>query len=177
MARRWIVAGILVLIVAGTAIAVAIAPGSDSGNGGSAALGSTTSSSPVASTTTTVPTSSTAAPTTTAPPTTTAAAAVPGACGTDAGPIQAAIDAGVSGASSGAQIAECRLASSDPQWALVALTPRAGSSFNAVNVVLHGGAGSWSIVATGGTGAGCGKAPQQVIADLGQFCVGTGGGQ
>jgi hypothetical protein len=31
-------------------------------------------------------------------------------------------------------------------------------------------------VATGGTNAGCGQAPQQVIVDLGQFCAGTGGG-
>jgi hypothetical protein len=40
---------------------------------------------------------------------------------------------------------------------------------------VHGSAGSWAVVAQGGTNAGCGKAPQQVIVDLGQFCAGTGG--
>ena len=45
-----------------------------------------------------------------------------------------------------------------------------------MTVILHGGAGSWAIVATGGTNAGCGQAPQQVIVDLGQFCAGTEAG-
>ena len=48
------------------------------------------------------------------------------------------------------------------------------SIVTALTAIVHGGAGSWSVVAQGGTSAGCGQAPQQVIADLGQFCAGTG---
>jgi hypothetical protein len=102
---------------------------------------------------------------------------VPGECGSAGAAIKAAVEAGVQGAATDATFAECRLAASDASWALVKLAPSAGSSFAATTVVLHGGGGSWTVVATGGTAAGCGKAPQQVIADLGQFCVGTGGGQ
>ena len=69
----------------------------------------------------------------------------------------------------------CRLAASDPSWAAVNLAAKPGAEFAAVTVIVHGGAGSWSIVAQGGTNAGCGQAPQQVIVDLGQFCAGTGG--
>jgi len=56
------------------------------------------------------------------------------------------------------------------------LAAKPGAQFSAVTVILHGGAGSWAVVAQGGTNAGCGQAPQQVIVDLGQFCAGTGGG-
>ena len=69
----------------------------------------------------------------------------------------------------------CRLAASDPTWAAVQLAAKPGAQFDAVTVIVHGGAGSWTIVASGGTDAGCGAAPQQVIVDLGQFCAGTGG--
>ncbi len=75
-----------------------------------------------------------------------------------------------------ADVAACRLAASDPSWAAVNLAAKPGAQFAAVTVIAHGGAGSWSIVAQGGTDAGCGQAPQQVIVDLGQFCAGTGGG-
>jgi hypothetical protein len=68
------------------------------------------------------------------------------------------------------------LAASDPSWAAVNLDAKPGAQFAALTVIAHGGAGSWSVVAQGGTSAGCGAAPQQVIVDLGQFCVGTGGG-
>jgi hypothetical protein len=86
-----------------------------------------------------------------------------------------AIDAAVSGAQN-SDVASCRLAASDPSWAAVNLVARPGAQFDSLTVILHGGAGSWSIVAQGGTNAGCGQAPQQVIVDLGQFCAGTGGG-
>jgi hypothetical protein len=127
--------------------------------------GATTTSGP---TTTTIPTAaSTSAPPVTGQP--------PGPCGTDTGPIRAAIDAGVAGAQAGADVASCRLAASDAGWAAVQLAAKPGAQFDAVTVIVHGGAGSWAIVATGGTNAGCGQAPQQVIVDLGQFCAGTGG--
>lgn len=168
---RWLLV-ILVLAAVGVGVAVLVAPGDDpssdqAGTDVTRATGTT-----VAAPTTTPGT--TAAPSTTAAPTTTVA--VPGACGGVGAAIEAAVDAGVPGASAGADVTECRLAASDPTWALVQLTPKAGSSFAATTAVLQGGGGSWAIVATGGTNAGCGKAPQQVIADLGQFCAGTGGG-
>jgi hypothetical protein len=84
--------------------------------------------------------------------------------------------AAVTGASTNAQVAACRLAASDPSWAAVQLTARPGARFTAATVIVHDAAGSWSVVAQGGTSAGCGQAPQQVIVDLGQFCAGTGGG-
>jgi hypothetical protein len=85
------------------------------------------------------------------------------------------IDAAVTGASANADVASCRLAASDPSWAAVQLTAKPGAQFDALTVILHGGAGSWAVVAQGGSNAGCGQAPQQVIVDLGQFCAGTGG--
>jgi hypothetical protein len=57
----------------------------------------------------------------------------------------------------------------------VNLAAKPGAQFAALTVIVHGGAGSWSVVAQGGANAGCGQAPQQVIVDLGQFCAGTGG--
>ena len=80
------------------------------------------------------------------------------------------------GAGQNADVASCRLAASDPSWAAVNLTAKPGAEFAALTVIVQGGAGSWSVVAQGGTNAGCGQAPQQVIVDLGQFCAGTGGG-
>jgi hypothetical protein len=67
------------------------------------------------------------------------------------------------------------LAASDPTWAAAQLTAKPGAQFSALTVIVHGGARSWAVVAQGGTNAGCGQAPQQVIVDLGQFCAGTGG--
>ena len=81
----------------------------------------------------------------------------------------------ISGAQSSADVASCRLAASDPTWAAVQLAAKPGAQFDAVTVIVHGGAGSWTVVASGGTDAGCGAAPQQVIVDLGQFCAGSGG--
>ena len=129
--------------------------------------------------TTTVPATTLPASTTTTTPTTTTPtttpATPPGPCGTAQTAIRAAIDAGVPGAAAGATVSECRLAASDATWALARLTPAAGSSFAATTVVVHQSNGAWSVAATGGTNAGCGVAPQQVVADLGQFCVGNGG--
>ena len=132
-----------------------------------------------AATTQPVTTTTTAAPTTTAPPTTAAPTTVPdgppGPCGTDTGAIRAAVDAAVIGASTNADLASCRLAASDATWAAVALAAKPGAQFDSLTVIVHGGAGAWAVVAQGGTNAGCGEAPQQVIVDLGQFCAGTGG--
>ena len=68
------------------------------------------------------------------------------------------------------------VAASDPSWAAVQLAEKPGTTFSALTVILHGGAGAWSVVAHGGADAGCGSAPQSVIVDLGQFCAGSGGG-
>jgi hypothetical protein len=173
---RWLLL-IVVLAAVGVAAAAVLAPGDDSGSGSAADRGSGGSGGTAATTTTLAPVTtapvSTGAPATTAPPTTTVV--VPGACGSLGGVIEAAVDTDVPGAAAGADVTECRLAATDATWALVRLTPKAGSSFTATTVILQGG-GAWNVVATGGTDAGCGKAPQQVIADLGQFCVGSGGG-
>jgi hypothetical protein len=176
MARRWILTAIFaaVLVVVGVFVAREIR---DDDSGGDAATRATTTSAAVTTTTaptTTTPTTTTAAaPTTTAPTSTTGP---PGPCGADEGPIRVAIDAGVSGAAQNADVASCRLAASDPTWAAVNLAAKPGAQFDALTVIVHGGAGSWTVVAQGGTDAGCGDAPQQVIVDLGQFCAGTGGG-
>jgi hypothetical protein len=174
MARRWILTAVLaaVLVVATVLAAHAIR---DDDTDSDVAVPATTTSA-AATSTTTAPTTTTVAPTTT--PTTstpTSTTGPPGPCGADAGPIRVAIDAGVNGAGN-ADVAACRLAASDPSWAAVNLTAKPGAPFDAVTVIVHGGAGSWSVVAQGGTNAGCGQAPQQVIVDLGQFCAGTGGG-
>jgi hypothetical protein len=55
------------------------------------------------------------------------------------------------------------------------LAAKPGATFSPLTVILHAGAGAWTVVASGGTDAGCGSAPQQVIVDLGQFCAGRGG--
>jgi len=58
----------------------------------------------------------------------------------------------------------------------VKLVAKPGADFSPVTVVLRGGGGSWTIVATGTSNVGCGNAPQQVLVDLGIFCASTGGG-
>jgi hypothetical protein len=156
MARRWLLSIVVTAVL--VAIAVFAAHRIRDDQSATAARPRTTSSEP--STTTT-------SATTTGPP---------GPCGTDAGPIQAAVFAAVTGASTNAQVASCRLAASDSSWGAVQLTAKSGAQFNALTVIVHGGAGSWSVIAQDGTSAGCGQAPQQVIVDLGQFCAGTGGG-
>jgi hypothetical protein len=155
MARRWL----LSIVVAAVLVAVAVFAAHQIRDDESQTSARATRS-PSSATTTTAPTS------TTGPP---------GPCGTNAGPIQAAVFAAVDGASSNAQVASCRLAASDASWAAAQLTAKPGAQFAAVTVIVHGGAGSWSVVAQGGTSAGCGRAPQQVIVDLGQFCAASGG--
>ncbi len=180
MARRWALTGIVAAALVVAAVFAAHAIRDDS----IAAPAHTTTTEPTTTGPTTsataAPTSATGAPTTTVavPTTTTATAddAPPGPCGPDTGPVRAAIDAGVPDAQANADLTSCRLAASDPSWAAVQLAAKRGATFSALTVILHGGAGAWSIVASGGTDAGCGSAPQQVIVDLGQFCAGTGGG-
>ena len=175
VARRWIVTILAAAVLVAAAVIVARAirddPATSSGATAVPSESSTTiPSAPVPSIgATTLPSSTTAAPATTA-------AAPPGPCGVDTGSIRAAIDAGVPNAAAAAELASCRVAASDPTWASVQLTARAGAQFDPVTVIVHGGAGSWAIVASGGPSAGCGRAPQSVIVDLGQFCAGNGGG-
>ncbi len=159
MARRWILTAVLAAVLVVLAVFAAHAIRDDDTDSDSATRAATTTPS-------TTPSTSPASTSTTGPP---------GPCGPNAGPIRTAIDAGVSGAAN-ADVAACRLAASDPSWAAVNLAAKPGAQFAAVTVIVHGGAGSWSVVAQGGTNAGCGQAPQQVIVDLGQFCAGTGGG-
>ncbi len=176
MARRWILTAIVaaVLVVVGVFAARAIRDDdsdTDAASRATTTTSSVTTTAPSSTTTTSAPVT-TAAPTTSVPTSTTGP---PGPCGTDTGPIRVAIDAAVTGAAQTADVASCRLAASDPSWAAVNLAAKPGSQFAALTVIVHGGAGSWSVVAQGGTNAGCGQAPQQVIVDLGQFCAGTGG--
>jgi hypothetical protein len=157
VARRWL----LSIVFAAVLLAVAVFAAHrirDDESATSAHRRSTTASATSASATT--------GPTTSGPP---------GPCGADAQPIQAAVLAAVTGASADAQVGSCRLAASDSSWAAVQLTAKPGAQFATATVIVHDGAGSWSVVAQGGTSAGCGQAPQQVIVDLGQFCAGTGG--
>jgi hypothetical protein len=175
MARRWILTAVIAAVLVVAAVFAARAIRDDDTTADTAQRATTTSANAI---TTTVPTSTTAPATTAAPTTTTAPTSTtgpPGPCGTDSGPIRVAIDAAVSGAAQNANLASCRLAASDPSWAAVNLDAKPGAQFAAVTVIVHGGAGSWSVVAQGGAEAGCGQAPQQVIVDLGQFCAGTGG--
>jgi hypothetical protein len=174
-ARRWILTAIVaaVLVVVGVFVAREIR---DDDTDPDTATRATTTTAAVTTTTappTTAPTTTTVAPTTTTVPTSTTGP--PGPCGTDARPIRVAIDAAVIGAAQGADVTSCRLAASDPTWAAVNLVAKPNVQFGAVTVIVHGGAGSWTVIAQGGTDAGCGQAPQQVIVDLGQFCLGTGG--
>jgi hypothetical protein len=178
MARRWVLTVVVAAVLVAGAVAAARAIRDDD-TSSSAGRHPPASTHPVS--TSAAPTSTTGPVTTATPATTTttlapAEGSPPGPCGADTGPIRAAIDAGVANAQANADVASCRLAASDPSWAAVQLTAKAGAQFDALTVIVHGGAGSWLIVATGGTNAGCGAAPQQVIVDLGQFCVGTGGG-
>jgi hypothetical protein len=177
MARRWILTAVLAAVLVVVTVAAARAIRDDDTDADTATRAPTTTSgatTTTSSTTTSLPTTTTVAPTTTTT-TPTGTTGPPGPCGTDAGPIRVAIDAGVNGAAN-ADVIGCRLAASDPSWAAVNLGAKPGAQFAAVTVILHGGAGSWSVVAQGGSDAGCGDAPQQVIVDLGQFCAGTGGG-
>jgi hypothetical protein len=171
--KRWVVTILAAAALLAVAIVVARAIRDDPAPASDAAAPrdseTTTISSPAPST----PSPTTPQPTPTSAAATTAAGAPPGACGVDAGAIRAAIDAGVPNAAA-ADVASCRLAASDPTWASVRLAAKPGARFDPLTVIAHGGSGSWSIVATGGTSAGCGTAPQAVIVDLGQFCAGTG---
>ncbi len=177
MARRWIltVVAAAVLVVAAVFVGRAIRDDDTSPARAHAASTSAPSTTGAAITTTTTP------PTSSAPATTTTTTAPangdpPGPCGADTGPIRTAIDAGIANAQASADVASCRLAASDASWGAVQLAAKPGAQFGALTVIVHGGAGSWTIVASGGTNAGCGTVPQQVIVDLGQFCAGSGGG-
>jgi hypothetical protein len=128
--------------------------------------------------TTAVTTAVTTVPTGTVTPTTIAPveAPPPGTCAAEAGPIRAAVNAGVPGALDGARATECRLAAVDATWAVMRLEAKPGAGFAATTVLLHNNAGTWTIAASGTADVGCGTAPQQVLVDLGLFCSGTGGG-
>jgi hypothetical protein len=181
MARRWIVTAIVTAVLVVAAVAAARAIRDDTNTAARDRVTTSTTAPSTTAPTITGAGSTTTAPTTGAPaPTATTVAPAtgqpPGPCGTDTGAIRAAIDTGVAGAQTGADITACRLAASDTTWAAAQLAARPGAQFDARTVILHRTAASWAIVATGGTNAGCGQAPQQVIVDLGQFCAGTGGG-
>jgi hypothetical protein len=178
MARRWIVTAI---VTAALVVAAVVAARVIRGDNTDTAATDRSTTTTAATSTTGGATTTTGAPTTTAPASTTTTVAPangepPGPCGAETAAIRAAIDAGVAGAQAGADVATCRLAATDTAWAAVQLAAKPGAQFDALTVVLHRDAGAWAIVATGGASAGCGKAPQQVIVDLGQFCAGTGGG-
>ena len=177
MARRWILTAVIAaVLVVGAVLAAHAIRDDDTGTPERAAPATTPAPSTTAPVTTSTAPAGTTAPASTTTTVTPVTGTAPGPCGTDTGPIRAAIDAGVANAQANADVASCRLAASDPSWAAVQLTAKPGAQFDALTVVVHGGAGSWAIVATGGTSAGCGASPQQVIVDLGQFCAGTGGG-
>ena len=175
MARRWILTAIVAAVLVVGAVFAARAIRDDESSAPERVAAASTS----APSTSAAPTPTTTPPSTTTPATTTTAVPpptgeTPGPCGTDTGPIRAAIDAGIANASANALVASCRLAASDASWAAVQLEARPGAQFDALTVIVHGGAGSWAIAASGGTNAGCGT--QQVIVDLGQFGAGSGGG-
>lgn len=172
MARRWILTVVIAGVLVVAAVFAARAIRDDDTDPDTAQRATTTAGATTTALPTTAP-ATTVAPTTTTAPTSTTGP--PGPCGADSGPIRVAIDAAVSGAAQNATVVSCRLAASDPSWAAVNLDAKPGAQFAAVTVIVHGGAGSWSVVAQGGAEAGCGQAPQQVIVDLGQFCAGTGG--
>jgi hypothetical protein len=174
MARRWVISAVvgIVLVVAAVLVARAIRDDdhSDDASRRTTTTSVTTTTGAPSTTAATTPTPA-SAPSTTA---TTSPSTPPGPCGTQLGPIKTAVGTGVPNATANL-VGSCRLAASDPTWASVELTNGPGGALNGRFVVLHGDGGAWAVVASGGTEAGCGQAPQQVIADLGQFCAGTGG--
>jgi hypothetical protein len=186
MARRWVLS---VIVAAALVVAAVVAAHAIRDDDTAARAAATATIAPTTSTTA-APTGTTGAPsttgagptdagTTTTTSTTTATAAgdtPPGPCGADTGAVRAAVDAAIIDARADADLASCRLAPSDPTWASARLAAKPGATFTPLTVILHGSAGTWTVVARGGTDAGCGSAPQQVIVDLGQFCAGTGGG-
>jgi hypothetical protein len=179
MARRWIVAGVIVAVFAAGGAAVALLTRDEGADPSSATRGTTTTP-PTASglaTTSTTPTS-TGAPTAAASTTTTEAprAALSDPCGAETAAIRAAIENGVDGARDRASIDTCRQAPVDTSWAIVTLVAKAGANFSPISVVLHGGGGSWAVVDSGTANVACGKAPQRVLVDLGIVCTSGGGG-
>jgi hypothetical protein len=185
MARRWLLTVIVAaaLVVGAVVAAHAIRDDDTAARAAATAtIGPTTSTTAAPTSTTGVPSATGTAPTdagtstTTSTPATPAGDTPPGPCGTDTGAVRAAIDATITDAPADADLSSCRLAPSDPTWAAAQLVAKPGATFTPLTVILHTGAGAWTVVARGGTDAGCGSAPQQVIVDLGQFCAGTGGG-
>jgi hypothetical protein len=177
MARKWILAGIVVFVVAGGLFVAVVLPSID--DGGTTSRSAPSSTRPSEATTGAEPSTTVTPPSSTNPlPTTTTSsppAVLPGPCGIDAGPITAAVDAGVAGARTNATLTDCRHAAVDTSWVLVHLEAKPGTQFAPTSVLLHGGGGSWTIVDSGSNQVGCGKAPQQVLVDLGLLCVGSGG--
>jgi hypothetical protein len=172
MARRWIVAGVIVAVFVGVGVGAALLTREDDG-AGSAAPSTTTTLAPRSTTTTAVPEDPTPTSTsTTAPPPPT----VPDPCGAETAAIRGAIEIAVEGARDGAELDTCRLAAIDPAWALARLVARAGAAFEPVNVLLQGGGGVWTVIDVGPATVGCGRAPQQVLVDLGMVCASGGGG-
>jgi hypothetical protein len=169
-ARRWILSAVVAAVLVVAAIVAARAIRDDERSSDASARATTTSSAstsaPTSTTTSTTvaPTSTTATGSTTVTTSAAGAPGPPGPCGADTAAIRGAVGT----VTPGADLSSCRLAASDPSWAAA----QVGTTI----VVLHRDAGGWAVVAQGGTDAGCGRAPQQVIVDLGQFCVGTGGG-
>ena len=194
VARRWVLTGIVTaLLLVGAVVAAHAIRDDDTAASARVTTATARTTTATASTTSTTagPTSTTGVTATTEAATTgagtTAAGtattttvpmddAPPGPCGADTASIRAAVDAAVANAQADADLVSCRLAASDPSWAAVQLAEKPGTTFSALTVILHGGAGAWSVVAHGGADAGCGSAPQSVIVDLGQFCAGSGGG-
>jgi hypothetical protein len=176
VAKRWVVTVVIaaVLLVGAVAVARAIRDDPAATPGASSPTEAPIDTGTAAASSTPAPAPAPPSPTTAAP--TASTTGPPGPCGVDTGAIRAVIDAGVPDAAANADVASCRLAASDPSWASVQLAARAGAPFDPPTVFVHGGAGSWGIVATGGAEAGCGRAPQAVIVDLGQFCAGAGEG-
>jgi hypothetical protein len=172
MGRRFII-GVIVVVVfvsAGAAFALLTRDGdtADTAGGTTTTTAATSSTAPSNSSTTTRATTTTVSPTTTT--------VVPGLCGAVGAVIQASVNNGVDGARDRAQIDECRLAAADTSWAVVRLVAKPRANFANTTVLLHSAGGAWAVVATGGDDAGCSKAPQQVLVDLGIVCSSGGGG-
>jgi hypothetical protein len=174
MARRWIVAAVIVAVFVAVGAGAALVT-RDDGTGASDASGITTTTPAAASTTAPISTSlpnASAATTTTELP----KAAPPDPCGAETGAIRAAIENGVAGTRDRATVDTCRQAPADTSWSVVTLVAKPGTDFSRTTVVLHGGGGSWAVVDSGTANVACGKVPQQVAVDLGIVCAGGGGG-
>ncbi len=175
MARRWIVAAVIVAVFVAVGAGVAWVTHDDDTSSSDASRSTTTTSAAVSTTAPASTSSTTNVPGST---TTTEAPKSPLAdpCGAETAAIRAAIENGVTGARDQATLSTCRQAPTDASWAVVTLVAKPGANFSPTIVVLHGGGGSWAIVDSGTANVACGKVPQQVAVDLGTVCTGGGGG-